>query len=265
MSTKVIRLYSGSGSNGIDLDGPAMEKNHWDGMRATAVRLLRARGRPQAAETLETTPFELFEAHNGFGDEFNVLYWRAPMDTYVRLGALVGDRQGSAVYEDIAKAVSEIIPGYVRFVAVVLNTDEGPSTVRSPNLGITSAVVERALSDAEALISSTGAISGVDRLHTALHGYLRAAADKSSLPCTADADITTLVKVLQKGHPAFAQSTEQTDKIARALAVIVDALNPLRNHQSMAHANVSLLAPAEAMLVINTVRTLLHYIDAKLR
>jgi hypothetical protein len=73
------------------------------------------------------------------------------------------------------------------------------------------------------------------------------------------------VKVLLKGHSAFANSPDQTDKIARALAVIVDALNPVRNHQSMAHPNASLLPPPEAMLVINTVRTLLHYIDAKLR
>lgn len=242
-----------------------MARHYWDGMRATAVRLLRAQGRPEAADALETTPFELFEAHNGFGDEFNVLYWLAPMDEYVKLGELVGDRQRSAIYEHIAKAVSEIIPGYVRFVAVGINTDEGPSTVQSPNLGISSAVVERALADAEALISSSGATSGVDRLHTALHGYLRAAADKSGLSYAADADITALVKVLLKGHLAFAQSTDETDKIARALSVIVDALNPVRNHQSMAHPNAVLLAPAEAMLVINTVRTLLHYIDAKLR
>lgn len=262
----MIRLYSGSGSNEIDLDSPTMSQQHWTSLRATAVGLLRTRGRTQAAETLETTPFELFDAHNGFGDEFNVLYLRAPMDTYVELGEQVGNPSRLAVYEQIAKAVSEIVPGeYVRFVAVGLDASEGPANVQSPNLAITSDVVERALADAEALIASTGATSGVDRVHTALHGYLRVAADKHGRACAPDADITALMKVLLKGHPAFAQSSDQTDKIGRAFATIVDALNPLRNQQSMAHPNVSLLAPAEAMLVINSVRTLLHYLDAKLR
>jgi hypothetical protein len=33
----------------------------------------------------------------------------------------------------------------------------------------------------------------------------------------------------------------------------------------VAHPNKMLLDPAEAMLVINAIRTLLHYIDTKLR
>lgn len=45
--------------------------------------------------------------------------------------------------------------------------------------------------------------------------------------------------------------------------MIVDALNPLRNRASLAHPNESLLAEPEAMLVINSVRTLLHYIDSR--
>ena len=47
-------------------------------------------------------------------------------------------------------------------------------------LRVTSAVVERALLDAEKLMASTGATSGVDRAHTALHGYLlQACSDRS--------------------------------------------------------------------------------------
>ncbi|HTW85602.1 MAG TPA: abortive infection family protein [Candidatus Sulfotelmatobacter sp.] len=187
------------------------------------------------------------------------------MDTYVELGEQVNPSR-LAVYEQIAKAVSEIVPdGYVRFVAIGLDPSEGLTNVQSPNLAITSDVVERALADAEALIACTCATSGVDRVHTALHAYLRVAADKHNLAYAPDADITALMKVLLKGHPAVAQSSEQTNKIGRAFATIVDALNPLRNQQSMAHPNVSLLAPAEAMLVINSVRTLPHYLDANLR
>jgi hypothetical protein len=49
-----------------------------------------------------------------------------------------------------------------------------------------------------------------------------------------------------------------------AFATVVDALNPVRNRGSMAHANATLLDEPEAMLVINAVRTLLHYLNAKI-
>src|SRR6266513_1121338 len=45
--------------------------------------------------------------------------------------------------------------------------------VDQPTLRITSDVVERALNDAQELLRANGATSGVDRIHTALHGYLR--------------------------------------------------------------------------------------------
>jgi hypothetical protein len=49
------------------------------------------------------------------------------------------------------------------------------------------------------------------------------------------------------------------------MATIVDALNPLRNKASLAHPTEELLADAEAMLVINAVRTLVHYLEKKMR
>jgi hypothetical protein len=43
----------------------------------------------------------------------------------------------------------------------------------------------------------------------------------------------------------------------------MDALQPIRNNASVAHPNEALLDAPEAMLVVNTARTLLHYLDAK--
>ncbi len=45
----------------------------------------------------------------------------------------------------------------------------------------------------------------------------------------------------------------------------MDSLNPIRNHASLAHPNENLLDKDEAMLFINVVRTLLQYLDEKLR
>jgi hypothetical protein len=49
------------------------------------------------------------------------------------------------------------------------------------------------------------------------------------------------------------------------MATVVDVLNPLRNKASVAHPNEQLLAEPEALLVINSVRTLLNYLDLKLQ
>jgi hypothetical protein len=49
------------------------------------------------------------------------------------------------------------------------------------------------------------------------------------------------------------------------MATILDALNPVRNNASMAHPTSALIGEAEAVLVINTVRTLLTYLEAKQR
>jgi len=54
-------------------------------------------------------------------------------------------------------------------------------------------------------------------------------------------------------------------RVLRALSTIADALNPLRNQTSVAHPNETLLQQPEAMLVVNAVRTILHYLDSKLR
>jgi hypothetical protein len=56
--------------------------------------------------------------------------------------------------------------------------DSGSVAVRTPQ--ITSEFVQRALADAEALITTQGATSGVDRVHAALHGYLIATCDKAA-------------------------------------------------------------------------------------
>ena len=48
------------------------------------------------------------------------------------------------------------------------------------------------------------------------------------------------------------------------MGAILDALNPVRNRASVAHPNPSLLEQHEAMLVVNSTRTILHYLDSKL-
>jgi hypothetical protein len=140
----------------------------------------------------------------------------------------------------------------------------GAAPVPSPTPTITSDVVGRALADAETLLLNSGASSGVDRVHTALHGYLRAVCDAAGISYPADPTTTQLFKALRSSHPAFAATGPRSQDVTRVLlpfATVLDALNPLRNQASLAHPNPTLLEEPEAMVVVNAARTLLRYVD----
>ncbi|HUV05174.1 MAG TPA: abortive infection family protein [Armatimonadota bacterium] len=144
---------------------------------------------------------------------------------------------------------------------------ESSSPVATPTLRITREVVARAIADAEALIKANGATSGVDRIHTALHGFLFAVCDEAGLSHPPDASLTQLFKVIRESHPALhdiGPRDQDITQVLRACSAIMDALNPVRNRATVAHPNDQLLGQAEAMLVINVARTLLHYLDARL-
>jgi len=146
------------------------------------------------------------------------------------------------------------------------NSLRGETAIPTPDLETASEVLRRALGDAETLIQQSGAVSAVDRIHTALHGYLIAVCNKSGIDYEANASLTRLFRSLREKHPALAQvgtGSEEIGRVLQACAAIMDALNPLRNRLSVAHPNEQLLGNEEAMLVVNIIRTLLYYLDAK--
>jgi hypothetical protein len=79
--------------------------------------------------------------------------------------------------------------------------DDETDAVATPALEITSAVVERALLDFETLTNAHGAVSGIDRVHTALHGYLIAVCREASITAKESTDITTLFNLIRQQHP----------------------------------------------------------------
>lgn len=129
-----------------------------------------------------------------------------------------------------------------------------------------SQVVERALADADHLLAKSGPISCIDRMHTALHGYLKDLAVRAGLAVDDQASLTQLFKLLRASHPKFQHLGSQDKDIVRvlnSLSNVVDSLNTIRNHASVAHPNGNLLDEAEAMLMVNVTRTLFHYLNAK--
>ena len=123
----------------------------------------------------------------------------------------------------------------------------------------------RAIEDAKVLLKTNGPISAVDRVHTAMHGYLKLLCDLVPISYGTDPTIEELFGKIRDYHPDFrdlGKRSANIQTILRSLAKFFTAVNDMRNKASMAHPT-ELLEEDEAMLAIKTAWTVLHYFDAK--
>lgn len=128
-------------------------------------------------------------------------------------------------------------------------------------------VVFNALQDAEVLLRDRGAKSALDRVHTAIHGYLKAQCDQNKIQISRDANIIECFKALRISHHAFQSlgtHDQEVKKILNGLSSVIDALNNLRNRASLAHPNEDILDDAESHLMINSAKTLLRYVSDRI-
>ena len=259
-------LYSGSGASGFETIEISLPEEKWIQIKEIACKLLLSKGSPKAAEFLNSAPFNLLEATNYFGDEFKVLQAKVPIDTYLKLLEFKSDPDAKWLFREITKTFLEL-GFYVRHIDVLVS-DDCDEMVSQPAPKTSTQIVEKALRDSQQLLLSSGAASAVDRVHTALHGYLKEIFRKSGISFSEQASITALFRDLRQKHPSFISiktGGEESKRILGGLATVVDCLNTLRNKASYAHSNEEILEEAEAILAINCVRTLFHYLDRKLR
>ena len=262
----MLRLFAGSGSQEIQLLQPSGPPAVWSRTRDKVARLLRRRGQAQAADLFLSLPFELWDGTNGFNDEFVLLYAELPMQKYVEIAGLEDDADQRVLFRQMNAALGDT-DTHVRFIAAALGEDVEPMSVEAPAPSISSDVLEQALMDVERSLSEGRPATGIDRIHTAFHTYLRNLAREADLGLQ-DAGMPELFKTLRQCHPALqpmGPRTADLTRILNAMATVIDALNPLRNKASLAHPAEELLPDAEAMLVINAVRTILHYIEKRVR
>lgn len=155
-------------------------------------------------------------------------------------------------YPDIHAAVHDYVPPHVEVVKVQ------PSKLE---------VVRQALKDAESLLKASGPASAFDRLHTALHGYLKEVCDNEGITYHQPLPtVMQLYKAVRTSHPAFTVKgahAEALNKVALSMASALDSLNTLRNNASPAHPNEELLDEVDGMLAFNATRTLLNYVVGK--
>jgi Abortive infection C-terminus len=261
-----MNLWDRGNASDYELEGPIPST---DGHTRTIQRvkeLLIRRNQVEALDLITQNYFKLYYAHNHFADEFIVLLFEVPLSRYEELRLLRGDAYSRRLLGSIADIFNEL-GIYIRIIAVEIADDFG--YVQPPEPSITLEAVERALVDAELLLAQSGPVSAMDRVHTALHGYLLDQCRRAEIDCAfTDPSSARLFGLIKDHHPAFAQTgpwASQMTSLLRGLGSVVSILEPLRNRGSIAHPNEALLGEAEAMLFINCARTLLHYFVTKIQ
>jgi len=144
--------------------------------------------------------------------------------------------------------------------------DRLEGVVETPNLAKTTDLLWRAIDDAKDLLRENGPISAVDRVHTAMHGYLKVICDLADIAYGSDPTIEFLFGLVREQHPDFkdlGKRSANVQTILRSFAKVLTAVNDIRNNASLAHPK-ELLEQDEAMLTINTAWTILHYLNAKI-
>jgi hypothetical protein len=266
----MLRLYTESHHNAQDIElVEQIPESYCQALRRNAIRYMEEKHEPPGAiEILRQIPFELWRGTNDFGDKFELLYLKVDVETYAELERQIdiGDLRSTQGYPAVASAL-EALGHEIRFIAVEMNLEETVKAVSVPSLIVTSEVVETALRNAETLLGTDGARSALDRVHTAFHGYLESLCAKNGIPFADDVSITALFALLREKVPSLRLADPEAqgmiDQLLRGMAKIVDALDPIRNRKSLAHPNPSLLKDPEAMLAINCIRTMFHYLNSR--
>jgi hypothetical protein len=262
----MLKLYSGSGSQECKVLSFFMPTEEWQELKKAVIECLRESKHLLAAQLLESCQFEIHRGTNSFDDDFLVLFAKVSSFEYLKMKPVENNLEYKKAFKIIADMLTELEleeDNYIRFITVSLQEKDDPVlNVPNPNAKFS---VLQTLREAQTLIDTTGPASAVDRVHTALHRYLIEICENEDLAYNPDDGITSLYKTIRKNHPSLTTDVggEEIKRIMQTLSSTVDSLNTLRNNHSNAHPN-PLLGEAEATLAINSARTILHYLDAKL-
>jgi hypothetical protein len=107
------------GNTGYKLFEPIVAGEELEKLLYNAARILRSRKYHSAAGLIENYPFEIINATNDFGDDFNVLYAEVQLEDYEELRRISEDEEGQYALHNIATVLTEIGP-YIRVIACAL-------------------------------------------------------------------------------------------------------------------------------------------------
>jgi hypothetical protein len=123
--------------------------------------------------------------------------------------------------------------------------------------------IHQALEDAETLIHHRSSANAYDRIHTALHSFLRQACDNNNIAYNKTDSISALLPKIStyiKSLPDDGRN-DKVFNMLRSANSMLDSINYLRNHHSLSHPTEELLNEYDARFAINLVRSITTYVD----
>ena len=112
--------------------------------------------------------------------------------------------------------------------------------------------LRRAIGDASTFMAQGKYSSCIDRVHTAIHGYLRIKLDELDVTYEETDMMPKLFNLLYQKWSSLNNSdiNEMMLKAIRSASATLDALNNIRNRHSLAHPNTEIIDEQEAKFIL---------------
>ncbi len=143
-------------------------------------------------------------------------------------------------------------------------SEDNGTDVSFQQIATRSGTVQKAVEDAEVFIREGRYDSAVDRVHTAFHGYLRQVLTDHRVTYGAEDGLPALFAKLHWYYGDSIQPADVAERlktILRSAGGMINAVNELRNNNTIAHSNGQLIQKREAQLVIRLVNAVVDYIE----
>lgn len=189
---------------------------------------------------------------------------RAGFDYPVTANTLVewwGEVKGMQHYSDRREYISQM---FSPLINMLRESEDNRSTVSFQQIAGRSGIVQKAVEDAELFIREGKYDSAVDRVHTAFHGYLRQLLTEHGEAFGPEDGLPALYSKLHCYYSIAIIPTDVGDRvktILRSAGGMINAINELRNNNTIAHPNGRLIQAREAQLVIRLVNAVVDYIE----
>lgn len=203
--------------------------------------------------------------------EYTGIYTRTEWNTYRAILHLQVPLARIDVFEKYRKEIldeaSQLFGKQDDYYLTDLNIDvlvEKHETFDFSVLGLNE-TLKRAIGDATTLMAQGRYGSCIDRVHTALHGYLRIRLDELGVKYEESDMMPKLFNLLYKKWEELGNNeiNEMMLKSLRSASSTLDALNDIRNRYSLAHPNDEIISEPEAKFVLGLAECICNYMDKR--
>ena len=146
---------------------------------------------------------------------------------------------------------------------LVARLDAQSDAIGPPQIASPSEAVREALEDARTLIESgRPTSSAVDRIHTALHGYLEQLCLEAGIEWESRrATPAVFLSRLREAHPALSDLNRTSARVLRGINLVLEGLQDARDNRSRSHPREA-LDEIEAALLLDAAHSVWRYLEA---